>query len=315
MDEHAPITRRFDGMTMEEVPAWHRSVLVEEVVRYLAPRPGTTVVDCTVGTGGHSLAIAPHLLPNGRLIALDRDAQALELAQRRLSEFHPQVHFIHGNFQDLPTMLTRCGVSTVHGLIADLGLSSLHVDQAERGFSFSKEGPLDMRMDQHQPTTAASLIRRLSEQELAHLISTYGEERWAVRIAKRLVTTRNAKPIETTTQLARLVAEATPSRGSSWRIHPATRTFLALRIAVNNELASLETLLNLLPEVLAPGGCAVIITFHSLEDRLVKQAFRRGTQAGLFRLLTKKPIRPTANEVAENPRSRSAKLRAVERLP
>ena len=304
---------------------WHRPVLVEQVVEFLAPSPGAALVDCTAGTGGHSLALLPHLLPiplsagprqqavAGRLIAIDCDAQALERAQRRLTEFHPHVQFVHDNFSQLPEVLKHLGVARVHGVLADLGMSSPQVDQPERGFSFLKDGPLDMRMDQRRAATAASLIRQLSEHDLTTLLQTYGEERWARRIAKRIVNARRIQPIRTTTQLARLAADAIPSRVASRHLHPATRTFLALRIAVNEELASLKTLLDVLPDVLLPGGRAVIITFHSLEDRLVKQAFQRGARAGLLRLLTKKPVRPSAQELAENPRSRSAKLRAVER--
>jgi len=293
----------------------HRPVLLNEVVALLDLKPGKIVVDCTVGMGGHSVAIAPRLLPHGRLIGIDRDAQALEQARTRLMEFHPQLELLHDNFRNLPAILQRLGFTTVQGLVADLGMSSLHVDDAQRGFSFLKEGPLDMRMDQQQPTTAAMLLRRLSERDLAMLITTYGEERWARRIAKRIVATRRRHPIETTAQLAQLVTAAVPSARSSRRIHPATRTFLALRIAVNDELSALDSLLQVLPDVLAPEGRAVLVTFHSLEDRLVKHAFRRGMQEGLFRLLTRKPIQPSVQEVAENPRARSAKLRAVERLP
>jgi len=296
-----------------EIP-WHRSVLLQEVVTWLAPAPGKTIVDCTVGSGGHSLAILPRLLPDGQLIAIDCDAKALAMARQRLTEFHPRVQFVHDNFRYLPEILNRLGLTAVHGLIADLGLSSFHVDQADRGFSFLKEGPLDMRMDQRVATTAASLIHRIPERELAELIQTYGEERWARRIARRIVTARTREQIRTTTQLARLVAEAMPTRAHHQRIHPATRTFLALRIAVNEELACLESLLNALPNVLMPGGRAVVIAFHSLEDRLVKQALQRGAKAGVFRVLTKKPIRPGSLEVAENPRARSARLRAVERV-
>jgi len=292
----------------------HRPVMVKEVIEFLALRPGQTVVDCTVGTGGHSLAILPHLMPSGRLIAIDRDAQALALAQTCLTEFSPHVRFVHENFWHLPQILKRLGVTAVNGLVADLGLSSVHVEVPERGFSFLKEGPLDMRMDQRQTTTAASLIQRLSEQELARLLYVYGEERWSRRIARRIATARAQAPIRTTTQLARLVAEAIPAKVHSRRLHVATRTFLALRITVNEELAALEALLQALPDILAPGGRAVVLAFHSLEDRLVKRAFQQGAKTGVFRLLTKRPLRPSAQELAENPRSRSSRLRAVERL-
>lgn len=304
----------------------HTPVLVDEVLELLAPAVGQTIVDCTVGFGGHSLAILPKLMPippsagprqeavAGRVIAIDRDEQALELARTRLVEFAPQIEYVHGVFGDLPEILQRLNVGRVHGLVADLGISSLHVDQAERGFSFLREGPLDMRMDRTQSTTAASLIRELSEEELADVLYRYGEERLSRRIARRIVETQQVEPIETTTQLARVVASAVPSGRSRRRIHPATRTFQALRIAVNQELSQVETLLRILPDLLLPGGRAVIMAFHSLEDRLVKRAFLQGAKEGVFRPLTKKPLQSSDQEVDRNPRSRSAKLRAVERM-
>jgi len=312
-------------MNVESRPAPHIPVLADRVIELLAPAPGQVIVDCTVGAGGHSLAILPRLLPStadggttpGRVLAIDRDAEALASARDRLIEFTPQVEFIHDNFSRLPELLTRAGVTRVHGIVADLGLSSLHVDRAERGFSFLREGPLDMRMDQREPRTAASLLQEVSEAELARILEVYGEERFARRIAQRLVTARRMEPIRTTTQLARVVAAAVPrpeSRRHGRGFHPATRTFQALRIAVNHELADLEALLNALPAVLQPGGRAVIIAFHSLEDRPVKRAFQQGAKDGVFRLLTKKPLVPSDQEIAQNPRSRSAKLRAVERL-
>lgn len=314
MDDSTLETILRDLMNPGPTPPWHQPVMVEEAVEFLAPRPGQRLVDCTVGTGGHSLAILPHLMPSGRLLAVDCDAQALLAADKRLTEFSPHVELVHDNFRHLPQILRHRHLTKVDGIVADLGMSSLHLDQPERGFSFQHEGPLDMRMDPRGTTTAASLLRRLPESELAHLLQTYGEERWARRIAKHLVAVRRRTPIETTTQLARLVAEAVPPQAGPRRIHPATRTFQALRMAVNEELASLELLLAALPKVLRSGGRAVIITFHSLEDRLVKQCFRRGEQAELWKLLTKKPLTPSEREVEENPRSRSAKLRAVEKL-
>ena len=314
MDDSTLETILRDLMNPDPTPPWHQPVMVEEAVEWLAPHPAQRIVDCTVGTGGHGLAILPHLMPSGRLIAVDCDAQALLAADKRLTEFSPHVAFVHENFRHLPQILRHLHLTKVDGVLADLGVSSLHLNQAERGFSFQREGPLDMRMDPRGATTAASLLRVLPESDLAHLLQAYGEERWARRIAKRLVEVRKRMPIETTTQLARLVAEAVPHQAGPRRLHPATRTFQALRIAVNEELASLERLLAALPKVLRSGGRAVIITFHSLEDRLVKQAFRRGGQAGLWRVLTKKPLTPSEREVGENPRSRSAKLRAVEKL-
>lgn len=314
MDEGMLDTILRELMNPDPTPIRHQPVMVEAVIDGLSPRPGGRIVDCTVGTGGHGLAILPHLMPSGRLIALDCDAQALVAAQTRLTEFSSHVTFIHDNFRHLPQILRRVRLTKVDGVLADLGVSSLHLDQPQRGFSFQREGPLDMRMDPRLTTTAASLLRRLPERELIWILETYGEERWARRIAKRLMAVRQAAPLETTTQLARLIAQAVPPSRAPRRIHPATRTFQALRIAVNDELASLEALLAALPNVLRSGGRAVLITFHSLEDRLVKQAFRRGVQDGVFRMLTKKPLVPSDAEVAKNPRSRSAKLRAVERL-
>ena len=289
----------------------HQPVLLQEVIELLQPASGKVIVDCTVGPGGHSLGLLPRLLPDGRLIAMDQDEQALEVARRRLVEFATQVTLVHDNFSRLPDALARLGLERVDGIVADLGMSSLHVEHAECGFSFTHEGPLDMRMDQRLPTTAASLIQRLPEYELAHLLAVYGEERWARRIAKRIVSVRRSQPITTTAQLARLIAEAVPGRS---RIHPATRTFQALRITVNDELGALDTLLASLPECLASGGRAVLISFHSLEDRRVKRAFRQGAASGVYRLLTKKPMTASDDERVRNPRSRSAKLRAVERV-
>lgn len=281
----------------------------------LAPRPGRLVVDGTVGTGGHSLAILPHLPPGGRLVAVDCDAEALQLAEQRMAEFRPQVTCVHGNYRDLPAILARLGISQVDGLLLDLGMSSLQVDCAARGFSFLKDGPLDMRMDPTQGATAADLLARLTLEELTRALERYGEERFAWRIARRIVQARREQPIATTGQLARLVSEACPAAARRARLHPATRTFQALRIVVNDELGALEALLRRLPDLLASGGRAAILTFHSLEDRLVKRAFAAGAQEGIWSVLTKKPVRPTSAEVAQNPRARSAKLRAVERLP
>ncbi|MBI3325031.1 MAG: 16S rRNA (cytosine(1402)-N(4))-methyltransferase RsmH [Candidatus Omnitrophica bacterium] len=288
----------------------HQPVLPDAVVGWLQPASGKVMVDCTVGSGGHSVALLPRLMPDGRLIALDHDEQSIESAKRRLAEFSPQVSFVQERFSRLPEALARLGLARVDGIVADLGISSMHLEDPGRGFSFTREGPLDMRMDRRQPTTAAALIQRLSEEELAYVLAEYGQERWARRIAKRVVAARRSQPITTTSQLARIVADALPGRG---KIHPATRTFQALRIAVNEELSELDALLTTLPSCLAPGGRAVLISFHSLEDRRVKQAFRQGAVEGIYRLLTKKPMTPSEEERARNPRSRSAKLRVVER--
>jgi len=288
--------------------------LVEAVLHYLKPSPGNVIIDGTVGTGGHSLAILPRLLPAGRLVAVDRDPEALTISRQRLAEFAPLVTYHHGDYRDLIALLERLTLPRVDGVLLDLGMSSLQVNHPERGFSFSKEGPLDMRMDPEQAVTAEAIVNEASADELTWIIETFGEERFARRIVQRIVQERRRHPVTTTTQLARLIAQAMPSRAPHGRIHPATRTFQALRIAVNDELGALHDVLSSLSRVLSAEGRAVILTYHSLEDRLVKRAFADGKQRGVWALLTKKPVRPTIGEVVQNPRARSCKLRAVERL-
>ncbi len=289
--------------------------MAAEVLHYLDPQPGEVIVDGTLGTGGHSLFILPRILPDGRVIGLDRDASVLSLAQQRLREFEPNVTVLHGNYRDLPDLLASAGVGPVNGVLLDLGMSSLQVDAAARGFSFSKEGPLDMRMDVEQETTAEDLVNTLRADELAMLLESFGEERFARRIAQRIVQARRQQRLTTTAELARVGAGAAPPAARHGRLHPATRTFQALRIAVNAELDALRALLARLEALLAPGGRAVVLTYHSLEDRLVKQTLAEGRRNGLWTLLTKKPARPTDEEIARNPRARSAKLRALRRSP
>lgn len=283
---------------------WHEPVLLAEVVRLLAPAPGKLVVDATVGTGGHAEAL---LLQGARVVGLDRDPHALALAQERLAPFGDQVQFLHGNFRDLPAHLSCLGVRQVDGVLFDLGASSLQFDSPERGFSFSADGPLDMRMDPSGPTTAADLVNHLSEPDLARILWEYGEERHSRRIARALV---RARPLHTTAELARVVARAVGDTARRYRIHPATRTFQALRIAVNDELGALEAGLAAAVSLLPPGGTLCAISFHSLEDRIVKQFLRREALAGRVEAITKKPVVPGEEEVARNPRARSAKLRA-----
>lgn len=300
-------------MSPHAEPHWHEPVLAHEVLQCLAPRSGAILVDGTLGTGGHSAMLLPRLLPAGRLIGIDLDPQSLEAAQQRLREFLPQLVVTHGNYRRLAEILARLGITAIDGLLLDLGMSSPQVDQAARGFSFLREGALDMRMDPSQQTTAAMLVNEWSADDLTDMLSTLGEERFAQRIARQMVRERQAGAITTTAQLAALVARAVPRGARYGRLHPATRTFQALRIAVNDELGALEALLGDLPRLLNPGGRAVIIAYHSLEDRLVKHAFAQGMRDGLWTVLTKKPVRPGDAEAAENPRARSAKLRAVER--
>lgn len=293
----------------------HEPVLADDVVRLLAPpeRVGneTVFLDCTLGLGGHAQALLNASGTEARLVGMDADETNVVNAQRALAPYRGQVRFFHANFADAPEVLAQAGLDGVDGLLADLGFASNQVDDPQRGLSFSREGPLDMRLDRSQGPTAADLLHRLPETDLADLIYRYGEERHSRRIARRIVQARRVEPLKTTAELAELVRAAIPAKRG--RIDPATRTFQALRIAVNDELARLETLLEHLPRLLRPGGRAAVISFHSLEDRRVKQAFAALAQTHQASLLTKKPITPSHEEVARNPRARSARLRALQR--
>jgi 16S rRNA (cytosine1402-N4)-methyltransferase len=294
-------------MTPAELPlARHIPVLPAEVLHWIDPQPGQIVVDCTLGGGGHARLIAERISPGGRVIGLDQDPAMLDLARPRLAGL--PVTLVHASFDQIADVLRDENI-LADAVLADLGISSDQLDAPTRGLTFQYDGPLDMRMDPTRGETAADLLRRLPERDLADLIYQFGEERLSRRIARRIVEARQTTPIETTTQLAELVRRCVP-RGKGHRIDPATRTFQALRIAVNDELDSLDRLLAQLPRVLKPGGRAVVISFHSLEDRRVKQAFRTGDQ---WQVLTKKPVTAGEDEERTNPRSRSAKLRAARR--
>jgi 16S rRNA (cytosine1402-N4)-methyltransferase len=285
-------------------PAHHISVLPAEVLHFLDPQPGQTIVDCTVGAGGHARLIAERLGPAGRIIGLDQDPAMLELARPRLAGLPATL--VHASFDQIADVLREQDVTAVDGVLADLGISSDQLDDPVRGLSFQQNAPLDMRMDPTRGETAADLLGRLPERDLADLIYQFGEERFSRRIARRIVEARESEPIATTGQLAALVRRCVPrGRGG---IDPATRTFQALRIAVNDELGSLDLLLAQLPTCLKPGGRVAIISFHSLEDRRVKQAFRDSI---VWQVLTKKPVTAGEDEQRSNPRSRSAKLRAA----
>lgn len=277
-------------------------------------RSGGVYVDGTVGEGGHAEEILKASGPAGYLLALDRDGQALQRARKRLEAFRGRIAFRQENFRDLALALDREGLGPADGILLDLGLSSTQLEQAERGFSFLKEGPLDMRMDQRGSRTAGDLVNRLPERDLARIFREYGEERWAGRIARAVVRTRVGTPIATTTQLSDLILRAVPKRYHGRGIHPATRVFQALRVAVNDELGALEEGLDAAAGRLKPGGRLCVISFHSLEDRRVKHGFRRYEREGRMKVLTRRPVLPGPEEVAANPRSRSAKLRAAERL-
>lgn len=293
----------------------HVPVLPEAVLTYLDPRPGRVLLDCTIGRGGHAVMMLPRLHPGGRLIGLDLDADNLAFVRGRLDAAavaDARVDLVHANFAAAREVLDGLEVDGIDGLLADFGFASNQMDDPRRGFSFDADGPLDMRMDRASGLTAADLVNDLPERELADLIHRYGEERRSRGIAAKIAAARRQRPINTTSALAQLVCAAYGGSGRRQRIHPATRTFMALRIAVNAELAGIEQLLAALPRLLRPGARVVMIAFHSLEDRPVKHAFRQWSQEGRAKVLTKKPVRADETEQRGNPRSRSAKLRALQ---
>jgi len=290
----------------------HEPVMVPQVLDLLAPARGGVFVDCTVGLGGHSRA----LLEAGasRIVGLDRDEAALAIATDVLAAFRNRVELVHADYRDLDRVLEERGISGVDGALADLGVSSMQLDEAGRGFSFRRDEPLDMRMDQSRGATAAALLHQAHEEDIADAIFRFGEERFSRRVARAIVNARGEAPIETTGRLAAIVRRAVPHRGHQ-RIDPATRTFQALRIWVNRELEGLDEFLARATERLLAGARLAVITFHSLEDRIVKHAFRAlAAPDGALRVVTKRPLTPADDEVARNPRARSAKLRAIERL-
>jgi 16S rRNA (cytosine1402-N4)-methyltransferase len=302
----------------------HVPVLLDEVVAGLQPQSGGYFVDCTVGLGGHAAAILEKISPSGRLLGIDTDPEAIKLSQDKLGDYGEAVTLVNDNFINLEAICKRYHFHPVDGILFDLGVSSLQLDTAERGFSFHLDAPLNMRFDPGQGLTASDIVNSFSEQELAKLIEKYGEERHSRRIARYIVQNR---PIVTTVELARLVEQA--SGGKRTRIHPATRTFMALRIAANSELQNLELALKQTVNLLRPGGRLTVISYHSLEDRIVKQFMRYAASSCLcppgtvicrcgheptLKLISRKVIKPTSLETESNPRSRSAKLRIAERL-
>jgi 16S rRNA (cytosine1402-N4)-methyltransferase len=294
------------------MPTLHAPVMVPEVVELLAPSRGGLFVDCTVGLGGHSRA----LLEAGAtsVLGFDRDASALAQARERLSNFGDRLALVHADYRELDRVLDECGIARVAGALADLGVSSMQLDADGRGFSFRRDEPLDMRMDQSRGPTAADLLRAADETQLADVIFRFGEERYSRRVARALVAARREGAIDTTGRLATVVRRAVPHRGHQ-RIDPATRTFQALRIWVNRELDGLDAFLEAAARRLLANARLAVITFHSLEDRIVKHAFRALAKADVgVRVLTKRPVTPSDGEVARNARARSAKLRAIERF-
>jgi 16S rRNA (cytosine1402-N4)-methyltransferase len=306
----------------------HLSVLPDEVIHFLEPANGNTYLDGTLGGGGHS-ALILEKAPEALLVGMDRDREALAAAGARLAAYGERIRLVHGDFADVAGHLSTLGIETLDGFILDLGVSSYQLDTRERGFSFQLDAPLDMRMDTSSGETAADLVNELPERELERIISQYGEERWAKRIAAFIVRERDESPITTTFRLVDIIKGAVPKAKWDERIHPATRTFQALRIAVNTELESLERGMRAALDMLKPGGRGVIISFHSLEDRIVKHIYREYAEGCTcprqmpvcvcgnlprVKVLTGRPVTATEAEIERNPRARSAKLRAIVKL-
>ncbi|MEE9123619.1 MAG: 16S rRNA (cytosine(1402)-N(4))-methyltransferase RsmH [candidate division NC10 bacterium] len=295
----------------------HVPVLVREVLATLEPRPGGAYLDCTVGGGGHAEAILEAAGPPSRVVGIDRDPEAIAVARERLGRFGDRVRLVQGDFRELPRLISELRLEGFDGVLFDLGISSLQLDDPSRGLRFSAEGPLDMRMDRESGGLAArELLHELPEMDLTRIIREYGEERWARQIARGIVNARSQGSLETTRDLAAVVTRAIPRRFWPRRIHPATRTFQAVRIAVNQELTGLEEALEVATGHLNPGGRIAVISFHSLEDRVVKHLFRRLAAPGAVpgvRIITRRPVTPSPEERAQNRRARSAKLRGAER--
>jgi 16S rRNA (cytosine1402-N4)-methyltransferase len=304
----------------------HVPVLLKETIEWLACKPGGTFVDCTLGLGGHARAVLERIQPDGKLIAIEADAETLEKTRRTLSVWGERVTFVQENFRNLQKIFEGAGVNRVDGILLDLGFSAAQVGEASRGFSMYKPGPLDMRFDRRQSLTAAEIVNRYPEKEIVRILREYGEERSAPRIAAAILRRRKEAQISSTTELAQLVARVVPP--SRKRIHPATKAFQALRIAVNREIESLKLVLPQAVMALNPGGRLVVLSYHSLEDRVVKHTLRQFEKGCIcppsfpvcrcgriseIDVMTKKPIRPSQSEVQGNPRSRSVRMRACQR--
>ena len=289
----------------------HKPVMIKEVREFLNLKPGDIAIDCTVGTGGHSLNILKQIMPGGKLIGIDQDEEILEIAKEKLEKYRKNCNLIYENFRNIDSILINLNINQVDAIFYDLGVSSFQLDKPERGFSFMREGPLDMRMDTNTKITAFDLVNNLSKEEISKILSKYGEERYAWRIASLIIKRRKNKNISTTKELADIAKSAMPSRRKRLKINPATRTFLAFRIAVNNELESLKMSLNKAVGFLKDKSRICVISFHSLEDRIVKNKFKEFEEKKILKILTKKPMTPKQDEIEDNPRSRSAKLRAA----
>lgn len=290
----------------------HEPVLLGPTIELLNLRPGMLAVDCTVGRGGHARAMARGITPGGTLLALDADPRNLEFARQQLQDAPAPARYFHANFAELSDVIEQAQTGPADAILADLGISTNQLLDEEYGMSFSQPMPLDMRIDPRTTTTAADVVNSFPENDLADVLYELAQERYSRRIARKIVEARRVSPINTTDRLAELVRSAIPLRGGApWKIDPATKTFLALRMQVNRETENLSALLGQAPRVLKPGGRVAVISFQSTEDRLVKRAFRSAEQAGVLQVLTKKPIRPSDDELALNPRSRSARLRVA----
>ena len=325
------------GDPQKEMNGDHIPVLVNEVVQFLQPKNRGFYVDGTVGLGGHAAVILQKSAPHGSLLGIDLDSEALTISKKRLHEYKERVTLVDGNFAHLDQLSqlaqgseqSETIIPQIDGILLDLGVSSLQLDTPARGFSFTRSGPLDMRMDTSQSLSAAHVVNRYPEDTLATIFTQFGQERWAKRIARQIVRVRKRKSISTTCQLAEIVLEAIPPKSTGWRIHPATRVFQALRIYINGELKNLHSGISCAASALKPGGRLCIISFHSLEDRIVKEQFRTLSRACIcppktpicvcqhtptLQILTKRPIAPAPDEVRRNPRSRSAKLRVAMKI-
>ena len=295
---------------------FHIPAMLHEVIDYLLLKPGQVIVDATIGTGGHSFEILKSISPGGKLIGIDRDEDSLNVCRGRLSDFNSSLELVHANFVDLDQALAKLGVDKIDGIIFDLGISTFQLKNAQRGFSFQEEGPLDMRLDKDSYISAYDLMNNLNESEISGILWNFGQERWHNRIARLLIQERAIQPIATTRQLADLVVRAIPHRyrKSHYRIHPATRTFQAVRIAVNRELEIIESAIKKAVAILKTQARICVISFHSLEDRAVKQTFRQLKAEGLINIVTPKPLTPLLSEIEANPSSRSSKFRVAERI-
>lgn len=292
----------------------HHPVLLKEVLCNLKPEAGDIVLDATVGGGGHSEEILRKIVPGGRLIAVDKDSEAIERVRRRLTEFEEAVTYVNDDFRNIEKIFDYLGIDSIDKALFDLGMSSFQVDDGQRGFSFFKEGPLDMRFDPSRGISAREIVNEFSSVAITDIIKKFGEERHAVLVSKKICSVRKNRRIETTGELKDIIVDAIGQKYRKQRLHPAVRTFQALRIYVNDEVAAAEEGINKTLDYLKPGGRICVISFHSLEDRVVKNIFRDKARDRQLKILTRKPIVPEEEEIRLNPRSRSAKLRAAERL-